>query len=615
MTSEIQTGFTGAPLNTAPDLPDIRDRIYQPALLPLDSSITLDWASPSETGQVLNQGQEGACVGFSIAAAVNRLRRRRDPAAPLVSSRMLYEMARKFDEWPGEDYSGSSIRGGIRGFWHNGVCLGESWPYDESDKHGDLSSDRSLQARDIALGAYYRLRRELTDYHSALNETGIICATAHVHDGWMDAGEGRITRTGERTGGHAFAIVGYDSHGFWIQNSWGVEWGNSGFAHWTYDDWAANVMDAWVFRLAVPAPSAFAVRGGIVGGAADTSEGTVSRAPRRIEIAGHFVHVDDGIFATSGNYHSSENDVRETAALLKARAEKYPHLLFYAHGGLNSTKASATRIEAMKRVYKANGIYPYHFMYDTGLAEELKDIIFGRAEKSEARVGAFSDWTDKLIENATRKLGTLIWDEMKRDAETAFDVGGAGHRTAEIFGAALDGADIKVHLVGHSTGAILHGYFLQALDSIRAWNTPISSCTLLASAATVEFYKEHYKERLGQSGTGAMVGIPELQNYCLTDTLERDDTVTPLYRKSLLYLVSNAFERAPQKPIFGMQKFNRDIAHPNLVTHYTRIDDQAMTRSRTHGGFDNDVSTMNNVLRTILGHDPAVPFMESDLNF
>ena len=102
---------------------------------------------------------------------------------------------------------------------------------------------------------------------------------------------------------------------------------------------------------------------------------------------------------------------------------------------------------------------------------------------------------------------------------------------------------------------------------------------------------------------------------CLTDTLERDDTVTKLYNKSLLYLVSNAFERIPEKPIFGMQKFNKAISHQHLSQIYTGTQNTAKTRSRTHGGFDNDVNTMNSLLKTVLGEAPKRPFQKSDLDY
>jgi len=615
MPSNPAVGATGAPFNISSDLPDVRDRIYEPALIPLAPKVTLDWRSPGESGQVLNQGQEGACVGFSIAAATNRLLRKRQLRANPVSTRMLYEMARKFDEWPGEDYSGSSIRGGIRGFWHNGVCLESDWPYSASNRHGDLTVDRAKKAREVALGAYYRLRPDVNDYHAALNEAGVLCVSAHVHNGWMSARGGRIAYDPDRLGGHAFAIVGYDENGFWVQNSWGTGWGEGGYAHWSYEDWAANVMDAWVFRLAIPSPKAFAARGRMAGGDVTSGDSSAVQAPRRSDIAGHFLHVDDGKFHVGGNYHSSANDVRETAQRLAGRVDAYPHLLLYAHGGLNAPKASASRIKAMKDIFKENGIYPFHFMYDTGLGEELKDLIFGRAKGEDGRASGFTDWTDRLIEKSTRKLGTLIWEEMKRDARTAFEKREAGYQTLQIFGEALAGKNIKVHLVGHSTGAILHGHLLSALDKIETWKLPISSCSLFAPAATVDFFEKHYRPRLGQADTASFVGLPHLMNYCLTDTLERDDTVTPLYRKSLLYLVSNAFEREPEKPVFGMQKFNGSIDDAGLTTHYTKTGGGSKTRSRTHGGFDNDVTTMNELLRTVLGKKPKRAFNEDDLDY
>ena len=53
-------------------------------------------------------------------------------------------------------------------------------------------------------------------------------------------------------GGHAFAIVGYDRHGFWIQNSWGPDWGSGGLARVSYADWLENGTDIWVARLGAP---------------------------------------------------------------------------------------------------------------------------------------------------------------------------------------------------------------------------------------------------------------------------------------------------------------------------------------------------------------------------
>ena len=60
-------------LNVRNDSPDIRDRFYEPALVRLDDVI--DNRDPT---LVLDQGQEGACTGFGLAAVINLLHRQGD---------------------------------------------------------------------------------------------------------------------------------------------------------------------------------------------------------------------------------------------------------------------------------------------------------------------------------------------------------------------------------------------------------------------------------------------------------------------------------------------------------------------------------------------------------
>lgn len=54
-----------------------------------------------------NQGGEGACVGFGISRAMSLLNRKRYDAL------WLYNSAKVIDEWPGEDYDGTSVRAGL----------------------------------------------------------------------------------------------------------------------------------------------------------------------------------------------------------------------------------------------------------------------------------------------------------------------------------------------------------------------------------------------------------------------------------------------------------------------------------------------------------------------
>ncbi len=526
------TTDTGRVLNAAADVPDVRDRPYEPNLRPV-----LDEKAPARDRiEILDQGQEGACTGFGLAAVVNLQRRLNYGAeAPAVSARMFYEMARRFDEWTGEDYEGSSIRGALRGFFNNGVCTDEAWPYDPTDP-GYLTLNRAKDARAISLGAYYSVRQDTAEMHAALTEAGAVYVSARVHDGWFSADGGVITpQPLHPTGGHAFAIVGYTTVGFWVQNSWGSDWGDNGLALWTYADWARSVTDAWVLRAGAPTPTAFDVRSQSgFGHAASPSD--PDSAPRRLDIAGHFVHIDDGDFHQRGCYHSERADAVETFSDLADNVAKYPQLLLYAHGGLNSPAASAGRIAALKDTFKANGIYPFHFMYDTDLAEELKDIIIGKADESEDRAGGFTDFTDAIVEALVGRIGGAVWDEMKDGADQAFAADGAGTQVLDVIAEQLAGKAIDVHIVGHSPGAIFMGECLSRIAEMGAWPFEIRTLTLMAPACRTDFYADHYVPRI-KPGSATAGEIGSFALYCMNDERERDDTVSFAYRKSLLYLV------------------------------------------------------------------------------
>ena len=604
----------GYTLNVVKDIPDIRDRIYEPSLIQLQSDIKAPEIN------ALDQENEGACTGFGLAAVINLLNRRRDKIRS-ASPRMLYEMAKKYDQWPGEEYEGSSCRGAIRGWYNMGVCTEELWPYVENENDQNLTVTRAKDARKNTLGAYYRLRHDLVDFHCALNEVGALYVSANVHTGWRKSKitpEHCIPFEHTTLGGHAFAIIGYNEEGFWVQNSWGKDWGNNGVALWSYEDWQKNIKDAWVVRLAVPVPQIRRASSrksqGIV-----SKDGIMDTGVYRNEIAGHFVHIDDGYYFNHGKYWSNHIDIEQTAQSV-AGSNKYDHLLIYAHGGLNSPDDSAKRIRAMKDIFKQNRIYSFHFMYDTGLMEELKDIILRKKSHASERVGGFTDYTDKLLEYATRHLGHALWSEMKRDATI-------------LFGNSYDGTDViknlikkvvtaredmQLHIVGHSNGSVLAANLIKGLET-ELNDSMVHTLSLMAPACTNELFFSNYSDVIKRD-TGFRIGKTTIYNLC--KQLEQDDNVAKVYRKSLLYLVSNAFEDKKKMPLLGMETFNKDI---DLVEYGSRLDIEystgqttgdTRTASTSHGGFDNDIYTMNDILKMVTDKSsPTRPFTPEDLNF
>ena len=79
-----------------------------------------------------NQGYEGACVGFGISRLASQLNRK------LYDGFWLYHEAQKVDEWPGEDYEGTSVRAGLDILRTRGHCV--------VDERPDASPRRSARA-------------------------------------------------------------------------------------------------------------------------------------------------------------------------------------------------------------------------------------------------------------------------------------------------------------------------------------------------------------------------------------------------------------------------------------------------------------------------------------
>jgi hypothetical protein len=609
-------------LDILPDMPDVRDRIYTPTLGALAPKLALKVPATL----VRDQGEDQSCTGYSLAHIIDLLRAaipgsgRRQP----VSARMLYEMAKRNDEWSGTAYDGSSLRGAIKGFFRNGVCSEKTAPDKfarvpkRKGQEWTLTYEMAKEARDIRLGAYFRVQPDISDYHAALNEARMIYVSAQIHTNWMKPVAGRITPGGRAVGGHAFVIVGYDEKGFLVLNSWGPGWGRKGVAHWEYQDWAATVMDAWVLQLGVKAPEAF---GAVPRGASAGTSGLFGFGdPSRNDILGHFVNIDDGRYIIDGKYGSpTAAEMQETVDRLTspdANGKKgYDHLVIYAHGGLNSLADDARRIATWKRteIFARNRLYNFHLMWGSGFFDE----VFGEISKS-AAAGRVGGLFDSLFDAGLgKKAGSYAWSNMKQDAQVAFDGStdfDGGFKSLQPLIGGLNQARRrpKLHLIGHSAGSIVLGHLLSALGRFPNAELDLGSIHLMAPACTVAFFRQHFGPYL--SGAGAKALTDKIYLYNLSDELEVNDTVgpdgplsflLPSYSHSLLYLVSRAYEIAAKTPLAGMQVYvDKMPSGAKLKIDYSA---SSVTASTKHGGFDNDVATLSTIMSRILGKPVPLP--------
>jgi len=158
----------------------------------------------------LDQKSEGACVGFSIA---HELIARPSEVKDItnVHARAIYKRAQMLDEWPGENYEGTSVLGGMK-------ALQQLYP--EAIKE-------------------YRWGFTLQDVLETIAYRGpIVLGVNWYNNMFAPDDKGFIHASGRLAGGHAILAKGINAKKKYItlHNSWGESWGINGSCYLSFDD-------------------------------------------------------------------------------------------------------------------------------------------------------------------------------------------------------------------------------------------------------------------------------------------------------------------------------------------------------------------------------------------
>lgn len=575
-------------LNVRPDAVDLRDWEYQPPV----SSAPQDVLYPNDTRPILDQGQTSACTGYSLAVVIEYLLMRAHRHVEAVSPHMLYSMARRYDEWAENDDSsdepdsGSSLRGALKGWLRHGAAARRFWPDMPMPKpKPKADADWWTDAIKRPLGAYYRINpKSLRDMHVAIDQVGALYASAFTHRGWQelfrDAPRVRpedpstlsVIRClrGEPDGGHAFAIVGYTREGFIVHNSWGTEWGDGGLAVLTYSDWLENAMDCWVAQLGVVTAEHEAIANAVsLRHDEDNPTRTVVSSNPVLaahELSPFIINMgNNGRLSTRGQFRTQKSDIEALLSIhmLEAcRKWEIPsdgalNVAVYAHGGLNNEDAAAASARFwVPRLYNEH-IFPVFLMWETGAIKTVVNMIEDKiaTDAAQRAGGAWSRFKDELkefwnerVETLARPLGRPLWREMKENAGKIGSDPNSG--VGLLFNEFKTRKDklklprIRLHLIGHSAGAILHNHLgVSALDA----GFDVRSVALIAPAVRVD----EFDRGLGAAlvGTDVILLIAHL-----TDAAERADSSCKPYGHSLLYLVSRSFEDRNETPLLGLER-------------------------------------------------------------
>jgi len=185
----MTTETTTAAAEWAPNL-DPRSLDYpSAAIVAAGNRRTVEW----DLRPILNQGADGACVGYAIASAAG---------APDAAER-VYAIAKTLDQWPGESYSGTSVTAGAKAAQALGIIKSYRWAFTA----GEVLD--ALQVGPVVLGLYWTPGM----FKPA---AGVMAVDAPKH----------------KSLGHCTVAVGYDParNAVRIQSSWGTGWAEDGRA-------------------------------------------------------------------------------------------------------------------------------------------------------------------------------------------------------------------------------------------------------------------------------------------------------------------------------------------------------------------------------------------------
>jgi len=161
-----------------------------------------------------NQGSMPHCVAFAwmhfledgpvIQDALTEGR-----SKPVYNPQAFYNLCQLHDQWPGENYDGTSVRAGAKILNHLNIVKA------------------------------YRWAETIEDVIKTIKYIGPMVVGTRWYSGMSEPDrKGRINIGGSIQGGHAYILNGVDESKGLIRmkNSWGRSWGEDGFAYLNLDD-------------------------------------------------------------------------------------------------------------------------------------------------------------------------------------------------------------------------------------------------------------------------------------------------------------------------------------------------------------------------------------------
>lgn len=188
-----------------------------------------------------DQADTGACIGWATGDSLLRwyfVKAGRLSTVDSLSARFIWMSAKETDEVVTPpttflEYSGASLKAALDVTRKYGA-IPESALNGSTFYLGEMPVFYALASR-FKIAGYANLERNVDAWRRWIAERGPILVCLGIDETWRQAttNGGRLDVYNRQTvhGGHAATVVGYTEQGFIIRNSWGVDWGDKGFAY------------------------------------------------------------------------------------------------------------------------------------------------------------------------------------------------------------------------------------------------------------------------------------------------------------------------------------------------------------------------------------------------
>lgn len=195
---------------------------------------------------IKSQGQQGACMSFSMVSVFEYFMKKNHIETPDLSEQFLYYNARKrrgreqYDE-------GSTSVASIQTLFEDGICTEEAWPYNEQGYSEQPSKAAYTEAKRRRVKRAVMVEKKIDTLKSALDEGLPVVFAVDVFPSFVQGVNGFVSMPSDEevqqlkdsgeNHSHAMVLCGFNEEQqvFKVRNSWGEGFGDRGYCYLPYE--------------------------------------------------------------------------------------------------------------------------------------------------------------------------------------------------------------------------------------------------------------------------------------------------------------------------------------------------------------------------------------------